>query len=95
MVTHGNFWRQMSVTTLTVNCYQQCALEDTRGIFWMAFFKSEIRSDFLLQSALDTVQSCVVYMEMYGDTAFTLLHNAKIRAASQCCLPIQDQPLTP
>ena len=48
MVTHGNFWRQipMSVATLAVNCYQQCALEDTRGIFWMAFFKSEIRCDF-------------------------------------------------
>ena len=29
---------------------------------------------------------CVVYMELYRDSVIVLMHNAKLQAASHCCL---------
>ena len=43
-------------------------------------------TDFELNIALGTIQSCAVYMEMYGDTAIELLHKRKIQADSHCYL---------
>ena len=62
-------------------------------IFWISLpeaetqvIKVELRRDIWLNFALVTVQSCAVYMEMQRDSVIVQLHNAKMQAASHCCL---------
>ena len=60
----------------------------------------ELCRDIWLNFALGTAQSCAVYMVMYRDSVIVLLHNAKLQAASHCCLykfspkhsPIKTKP---
>ena len=62
-------------------------------LFWISLPEAEtqvinveLRRDIWLNFALVTAQSCAIYMEMYRDSVIVLLHNAKMQAASHCCL---------
>ena len=46
----------------------------------------ELCSDYWLNFALVTVQNCAVHMGMDRDSVIVLSHNAKLQAASHCCL---------
>ena len=64
----------MSVITLAVTCYQQCAKEELRNDFWLKIFPGHCS------------KLCSLYGNVKGDTAIAPLHNTKIQTASLCCL---------